>query len=71
MEESSVWDGGPPVIAAVGLATAQGGVAELSDGAAISAMPAMVPPAPLPWPADRRTTSGLCRPALGLDPGLA
>jgi hypothetical protein len=53
-----------PAIAAVGLATAQGGAAELLAGVA------PVPPEPLPWPAGRWTTSGLCRPARGIDPGL-
>lgn len=63
--ETPARSGGPPVISAVGLATAQGSAAELQAGAAT------VPPEPLPWPADRWTTSGLCRPARGLDPGLA
>lgn len=53
------------MIAAVGLATAQGNAAELWAGAA------MASPEPLPWPAGRWTASGLCRPARGLDPGLA
>jgi len=53
------------VIAAVGLATAQGSAAELLAGAALTA------PQPLPWPAGRWTSSGLCRPARGLDPELA
>jgi hypothetical protein len=52
-------------IYAVGLATAQGSAAELLAGVAA------VSPEPLPWPAERWTTSYLCRPARGLDPGLA
>lgn len=53
------------MVSALGLATAQGSAVELLAGAA------PVPPQPLPWLADRWTTSGLCRPARGLDPGLA
>jgi hypothetical protein len=56
------------VVAGVGLATAQGGAAELLAGAAAGSEP--FPPEPLPWPADRWTTSHLCRAARGLDPGL-
>ncbi len=54
-----------PVLTSVGLATAQGDAAALVRGAE------PLPPAPLPWPADRRTTSALCRPARGVDQRLA
>ncbi len=57
--------GNTPVLVSVGLATAQGGVEEILAGAE------PLPPAALPWPADRRTTSALCRPARGVDPALA
>jgi len=53
-----------PSIVSVGLATAQGGVAEILAGSP------PLPPAPLPWPADRRTFSTVCRPALGIAPAL-
>lgn len=63
-EATSAWHREPLVVSALGLATAQGSAAELVAGGPT------VPPEPLPWPADRWTTSGLCRPAWKLDPGL-
>ncbi len=51
-------------IAAVGIATAQGNTKTVLDGRALEA------PQPWPWPANRWTTSSVCRPVSGLDPSL-
>src|SRR4029078_11206589 len=64
VSDPSARNAGSPVVAAVGLATAQGSAAELLAGAGTS------PPQPLPWAPDRWTTSPFCRPARGLDPGM-
>lgn len=52
-------------IASIGLATAQGNTADIASGAALRS------PTEWPSPPSHWTTSGLCRPAVGIEPLLA
>ncbi|HEY8185729.1 MAG TPA: beta-ketoacyl synthase N-terminal-like domain-containing protein [Pyrinomonadaceae bacterium] len=51
-------------IASIGLATAQGGSADISGGVPLHA------PEPWPWPLNGWSTSRICRPAVGVPPNL-
>src|SRR5690348_205229 len=52
-------------IHSVGLATAQGGTADILSSAPLLA------PGPLPWSPSRWTTCNFCRPARGVAPSLS